>query len=69
MELLLLLLGVPLLWLLSWPARLLGRNRIAGFGLIGLLLVGGWVMLRPPHHADDYAAAEPALRALIAQSP
>lgn len=71
MELLLLLLAVPILWVALWPARALGRIRrhpMAGAGIVALLLVSGWIafgVLWPPPPAADYASGDVQLRAML----
>ena len=70
MELLLLLLAVPFIWMLL-PVRVMGRERrlpVRSFGLLALVVVGGVLIIStmkneaPP---TDYAAGDAALRALL----
>ena len=74
MELFLVLLLVPLVWLWLLPGRLAKRAkkyRLAGIGVLLLLIAGGWIGLqvtqRPDNAPVDYAAGDNALRALLAQ--
>jgi hypothetical protein len=71
MELLLLLLAVPFIWMLLLPVRVMGRERrlpVRSFGLLALVVVGGVLIIStmkseaPP---TDYAAGDAALRALL----
>lgn len=70
MELLLVLLAAPLLWFLLSPARALARVRhhpFFGAGLLGALLVAGWLglsALKSPAPAD-YAPGDTQLRAML----
>jgi hypothetical protein len=71
MELLLLLLAVPFIWMLLLPVRVMGRARrlpIRSFGIVALVVVGGVLIISttnseaPP---TDYAAGDAALRAML----
>lgn len=71
MELLLLLLLIPVLWLVMLPSRIAGtlrRHRFAGAGVLGVIAVGGFVMLQLNHPAEptaDYSPGDAALRAML----
>ena len=63
MELLLLLLAVPLLWFVLWPARAL-----AGAGMLAAVLVAGWMALGAlwgPPGTTDYSTGDVQLRAML----
>ena len=72
MELLFLLLLVPIFWLLLLPARLAGavkRHRFSGAGLIGAILVFGYLTvyaLAPAADVKtDYSEGDATLRAML----
>jgi len=71
MELLLLLLAVPLLWFVLWPARAFGRLRqhpLAGAGMLAAVLVAGWMALGSlwgPPGTTDYSTGDVQLRAML----
>jgi hypothetical protein len=72
MELMLLLLAVPVLWLMLLPVRVVGRVRRLPFmsaGFVTALLIAGWLTLtvlngKSPNPAD-YASGDAALRAML----
>jgi hypothetical protein len=71
-ELLLLLLAVPILWLLLLPARVVGRARklpLAGPGVLAIIVVAGWftygALQGERTEAGDYAPGDTALRAIL----
>jgi hypothetical protein len=73
MELLLLLLAVPFVWMLLLPVRVMGRERrlpVRSAGILALVVVGGILVVTtmkreaPP---ADYAAGDAALRAMLEQ--
>jgi len=70
MELLLVLLAAPLVWLLLAPVRALSRLRLhpfLGAGLLGALLVAAWLGLSGPGSSPSttYATGDTQLRALL----
>ena len=73
MELLLLLLLIPLVWLWLLPGRIAKRAkkyRLAGMGALVLAIAVGWIGLqvtaRPDNAPVDYAAGDNDLRAILA---
>lgn len=74
MELLLLLLLVPIIWLGLLPGRIAKRARkyrVAGAGVLVGALVAGWVGIQafsgPPAAKADYSAGDTELRAILLQ--
>lgn len=77
MELLLLLLLVPIIWLGLLPGRIAKRAReyrMAGASLLGGALVAGWIGLQvisspqqPAAPKVDYSAGDTELRAILLQ--
>lgn len=73
MELLLLLLLIPVVWLALLPSRIAGtlrRHRFAGAGALAAIAIGGFVILQLNHPAEypaDYAEGDAALRAMLEQ--
>lgn len=71
MELLLLLLLIPIVWLLLLPSRIAGtlkRHRFAGAGVLAAVALGGFLLLQLNHPAEipaDYAQGDAALRAML----
>lgn len=68
MELLLLLLIVPFIWLLLLPVRVMGARKVPlrSTGLLALAVVGGIMFLNAKGEAPaDYAAGDMELRALL----
>lgn len=74
MELLLLILIAPALWLLFLPrrvARRIGQFPMIKPAVVGAILLVGWAMLSglrgtdPPAPAWDYARGDTALRAML----
>ena len=74
MELLLLLLLVPIIWLLLLPGRIAKRARkyrFTGAGILAGALVAGWIGIQafsaPPQQKVDYAEGDDQLRAILLQ--
>jgi hypothetical protein len=74
MELLLLLLLLPLIWLLLLPGRIakgVRQYRFIGIGVLAIALVAGWFVLQfplgPPQQSMDYAAGDTELRNILMQ--
>ncbi len=71
MELLLLLLAVPFMWMLLLPVRVLGGRRrlpIRSAGILALVVVGGVLIvttMKSEAPRADYAAGDAALRAML----
>lgn len=69
MELLIVLLVLPVIWILRLPSRIAGtirRHRVAG--ALAVLALGGFLALQLIHPADrpaDYAQGDAALRAML----
>lgn len=72
MEIFLLLLGIPLLWLMLAPVRVAGRMRqhpVRTFGILSLLAFGGLVALFGLKSEDGVARTRAALMAATAPLP
>lgn len=73
MELLLLLLLIPVVWLTLLPSRIAGtlrRHKFAGVAVLVAIAIGAFVMLQlshPPEPTADYAEGDAALRAMLEQ--
>ena len=74
MELLLLLLLVPIIWLLLLPGRIAKRARkyrFTGAGILAGVLVAGWIGIQAFSGAAqqrvDYAEGDDQLRAILLQ--
>jgi hypothetical protein len=71
MELLLLLLLVPVIWLMLLPSRIAGtvrRHRVTTAAVLTALAIGGLLLLQvnhPPAPAADYAEGDATLRAML----
>jgi hypothetical protein len=71
MELLLLLLAVPFIWMLLLPVRVMGRARrlpVRSMGIMALIVVGGILVvttMKSEAPRADYAAGDAALRAML----
>jgi hypothetical protein len=71
MELLLLLLAVPFIWMLLLPVRVMGRAQrlpVRSMGIMALIVVGGILVvttMKSEAPRADYAAGDAALRAML----
>jgi hypothetical protein len=71
MELLLLLLLIPVVWLMLLPSRIAGslkRHRYAAAAVVAIVALGGLLVLQfrqPEQTHTDYAQGDSALRALL----
>lgn len=75
MELFLVLLLVPLVWLWLLPGRIAKRARkyrFAGIGVLLFAIAAGWIGLqvtaRPDNAPVDYAAGDQDLRAILQET-